>query len=86
MSVRYSGRVQGVGFRATASDIARAYEVTGYVLNEPDGTVHLEAQGLRDDVESFLGHIQERMSTLIEEADRLPIAIDREERGFDIRY
>ena len=86
VSVRYTGRVQGVGFRATATDTARPFEVTGYVTNEPDGSVLLEAQGPRHDVEAFLGRLNERMSTLIDHAEELPLGLDREERGFEIRY
>ncbi|MEO0512130.1 MAG: acylphosphatase [Planctomycetota bacterium] len=86
VSARYTGRVQGVGFRATATETARGYEVTGFVTNEPDGSVHLEAQGLRNDVEGFLDAVRERMSTLIDGVSRLPLGLDREERGFEIRY
>lgn len=40
-----SGRVQGVGFRYTALHEAQRLGVTGWVLNEPDGSVRLVAQG-----------------------------------------
>jgi acylphosphatase len=40
-----SGRVQGVGFRASTVDEARGHGLTGWVRNRVDGTVELEAQG-----------------------------------------
>jgi len=52
--VYYSGRVQGVGFRANARHISRRYEVTGFVRNLPDGRVHLLAEGQQEHVEQFL--------------------------------
>lgn len=42
---RAVGRVQGVGCRAFVQRQARALGFTGWVRNEADGSVRLEAQG-----------------------------------------
>lgn len=59
LSVFYSGRVQGVGFRATVRRIACGYDVTGTVRNLPDGRVELIAEGARSELEAFLTGIAE---------------------------
>ena len=42
-TVYFSGRVQGVGFRFTTLQVAKEFEVAGFVSNLPDGRVRLEA-------------------------------------------
>jgi acylphosphatase len=46
-----SGRVQGVFFRGTAADQARALRLTGYARNRDDGTVEIVAEGPREALE-----------------------------------
>jgi acylphosphatase len=41
----FAGEVQGVGFRWTARRIATDLGLTGWVRNEPDGSVSMELQG-----------------------------------------
>ena len=50
VDVIYSGRVQGVGFRATVLQFARTYRVTGFVRNQRDGTVELGVEGLEAEI------------------------------------
>src|SRR5262249_27207727 len=56
--VFYTGRVQGVGFRATTAEMARAYPVTGWVKNLPDGRVQLVVEGPAEAVQDFLKAIR----------------------------
>lgn len=81
----YSGRVQGVGFRATARSCAIGLPLTGLVRNEPDGTVLLEAQGQAAAVEELLARIAERMGRHIARVDRAEIPPREDEQGFEIR-
>ena len=41
----FYGHVQGVGFRYTAKYLAQSMGLTGWVVNEYDGTVVMEVQG-----------------------------------------
>jgi acylphosphatase len=66
--VIYRGRVQGVGFRYTASGLARGYKVAGYVRNLPTGEVELAAEGAADQVDAFLAAVAKRMADSIAEA------------------
>ena len=54
VTVLYSGRVQGVGFRFTVRQLARGYDVTGTVRNLSDGRVELIAEGARAELTAFL--------------------------------
>jgi acylphosphatase len=70
--VFYSGKVQGVGFRATAAEIARDYPVVGWVKNLTDGRVELLAEGPEDGVDKFLEAVRKRWKDNItkEEANK----------------
>ncbi len=57
--VIFEGRVQGVGFRYTVKDLARGFEVTGWVKNLPDGTVELQVAGEPGEVADFILEIAE---------------------------
>lgn len=82
--VSYAGRVQGVGFRATCRWIASSHPVTGWVRNEQDGSVMLEAQGALASVESFLQDIAGRLETNISSQSRMNLPVDPTETDFVI--
>jgi acylphosphatase len=52
--VLVEGRVQGVFFRASTRDVARAVGCTGWITNRNDGRLELEVQGSPDAVERVL--------------------------------
>ncbi|MGD9689364.1 MAG: acylphosphatase [Phycisphaerales bacterium] len=84
--VRYTGRVQGVGFRATARQCAARLGATGWVRNEPDGSVLMEVQGTPETVDGVLVSILGAMGRNIAGADAidLPDAPAAAETGFRI--
>lgn len=59
VTVTYLGHVQGVGFRATCRSLSKNFAVAGYVRNLPDGSVELEAEGTRAELENFLEKIRQ---------------------------
>lgn len=48
------GKVQNVGFRFYTSRTAGEFNISGFVKNETDGTVYIEAEGEADALESFI--------------------------------
>ena len=54
----FYGRVQGVGFRYRAYYAARENNVTGWVKNEYDGSVVMEAEGSPENIENMLISLQ----------------------------
>ena len=86
--VFYEGRVQGVGFRYTVRQIAKEYEVTGWVRNLLDGRVELLVSGNADEVDGFLETIVEsELAGFIKGTQEEPAQPDSlaDLRGFEIR-
>ena len=73
------GRVQGVGFRASAAHEGRQLGVLGWVRNRPDGTVEADAQGDAPVLERFLVYLRHgppgaRVKSV--DVEWLPVAFD----------
>jgi len=66
-AVFFSGRVQGVGFRATTAHLARSYAVGGWVRNLPDGRVELVVEGAEAEVLRFLEAVRNRWRGYIDD-------------------
>jgi acylphosphatase len=69
-TVFFSGRVQNVGFRFTTSQVAREFEVAGYVTNLGDGRVKLEVEGRGAEVAAFVSAVEERMHGYVRKTER----------------
>jgi acylphosphatase len=81
----FTGRVQGVGFRYAALEVAREFEVAGFVTNLPDGRVHLEAEGRPEVVEAFIAAVHERMQGYVRKVERESRVREPQFAGFSIR-
>jgi acylphosphatase len=67
--VYYSGRVQGVGFRYTAQDLAQSLGVTGWVKNLGDGRVEILAEAEEMGLREFLGKLKGSLVSYIRGQD-----------------
>lgn len=85
--VFYSGRVQGVGFRYTAQDIAESLGLKGWVRNLADGRVEIAAEGDEKDLEEFLDKISSgQMGPYIKDAEISWEKPTGEFNKFDLRF
>lgn len=75
------GRVQGVGFRASAKQMAEQLGVTGWVKNQPDGTVLIEAEAEEDQLKRFIEKINEG-PTPFSQVESLDITSQDEIQGY----
>ena len=85
MTVLYSGRVQGVGFRYTVKSLTTGFEVTGTVRNLDDGRVELQAEGAREELDAFRVAVRESgLGGLIQCEEETFTAATGQFRGFEI--
>jgi len=83
--VYFSGRVQGVGFRYSVLQVAKEYDVTGFVQNLTDGRVLLQVEGTSADVDGLVTAIEDRMNGYVRQVDRSSESRRPEFSGFTIR-
>lgn len=81
----FTGRVQGVGFRYRAAYIARKINITGWVKNNWDGSVQMEAQGTEEEINKMLTLINQGSYISIDFIESQIIEIENSESGFHIR-
>ena len=81
---KFSGSVQGVGFRYRAKYAARGLGITGYVKNLYDGRVEMEVQGDRDSITRMLVEIEAGSFIHIEDMEVKNIPVISDERDFKV--
>jgi len=82
----FSGRVQGVGFRFTALNIANRCGLTGYVRNIPDGDVEMFAQGPAEAIDDCIRDLQDSFVGSISHIDSEPVTPDPKLTDFRITF
>ncbi len=82
----FIGRVQGIGFRFTALNIANRYALTGLVRNLPDGSVEMIAQGYPDDIDDCVRNIEDSFTGYIRETETKEIPPNPQYEDFKITF
>ena len=83
---QFYGRVQGVGFRYTAIRAANAFGVSGWVKNERDGSVTVEAQGDDIALSRMLENIRNGSYIVIDRMEVSELPLIENDKGFDVRF
>lgn len=84
--LKFTGRVQGVGFRYTANTIAISLGITGWVRNEWDGSVLLEAQGTEKEISTLIDRLGSGSFIEIDNVEKTVMAVVENEQSFWVRY
>lgn len=84
--IQVYGKVQGVGFRYHAQITASRFSIHGFVRNEYDGSVYIEAEGDDSDMDNFIeylfkGHIHSKIIDMNISENAI-----MDYKGFSIKY
>jgi len=78
--MKVTGRVQNVGFRYFAVKEAQKGGITGFVRNERDGSVYIEAEGEEEALDRF--YLRIRKGPMWGRVDRVTLT-EQPLRGFE---
>jgi len=84
LNIKIYGKVQGVFYRATAKAVADQLGVKGFVKNEKDGSVYVEAEGDDFSLGEFLEFCHKGSDRAIVEKIETTEAELKNYRNFDI--
>lgn len=80
----FSGRVQNVGFRYSARQIAEELGLTGWVRNMDDGKVAMEVQGSPENIEKLIENLENQVFVEIDDIIKETIPVNLSETRFRI--
>ena len=83
--IYFSGRVQGVGFRYTASRLANDLSLTGWVANLPDDRVEMEVQGPISQLRQLIIRLKAQPYIRIDDMEIAEMGVVPSERAFGVR-
>lgn len=88
LTILATGRVQGVGFRRFVEKQANLYKVAGWVKNNSDGTVSIEACAEENIIKLFLEAVKK--GNYFARVDNLSIEnrepVEEYPTGFDVKF
>ena len=83
--LRFSGRVQGVGFRYTAQYTAQQFGLTGWVYNDYDGSVLMEIQGRPESIKKIIDRLDSDRFIRIDNIEKTMLPLVEHEISFYVR-
>lgn len=87
LQIFFEGNVQGVGFRWSVKQLARGFDVVGWVRNLPDYRVELQVGGEENEVRAFIEAIgQSELRAHIRKQSESTLSEPPAVRGFEIRH
>lgn len=85
LNIRIYGQVQGVLFRDSAAQKASELGVRGFVRNESDGSILIEAEGSPENLNAFLNWCQDGPPLAeVERVEQEEIDVVRHFKGFRV--
>ena len=81
-NIVFNGWVQGVGYRYRAILAANQHGVTGWVRNDPDGSVAMEIQGTEEQIDKVIISLERGTYIQIDNMEVKTIPVEEGERGF----
>ena len=84
LRVTVSGKVQGVFFRASVKKVADTLGVHGWVRNENNGSVSLEAEGVEEMVYKLIDYCHHGPDTAVVEKVSITLGVIVGYDSFDI--
>lgn len=82
----FSGLVQGVGFRFTTRDLAKKYNIKGWVKNLPDGRVEAVAEASRINLKYFLEGLKNEFKNNILDFEKYENSYTDKYKDFQITF
>ena len=76
----------GSPWRVASGEAAEEYGATGWVRNEADESVSMELQGTEKQIRSVLGAIKGNSYIRIDRVESKPLAVIKNERGFEVKF
>jgi acylphosphatase len=84
-TIRWHGRVQGVGFRATVRTIADELGLAGHVRNLHDGSVEAVVEGSSQEIDGLIDAVGQRMQGNIDRSETTEASATGAFTGFSVQ-
>lgn len=85
-NIRISGKVQGVWYRANTQETAQKLNLKGFVMNKPDGSVYVEAEGEEARLEALYARCKQGPEKAVVDSVELEEGEIKGFEGFEIRH